>query len=117
VTERYKSDQDFRRALEQRLATTAQRGGRGLVRERQVLIFERFLARTVAMDLDVVVKGGMAVELRTARARSTRDIDLRAMGTPAFFEKTLRELGQADVGDYLRFRVDPHAKQSSIRSV
>ena len=94
MTERYKTEQDFRRALEQRLATEAQRGGRGLVRERQVLVFERFLARAVATEMNVVVKGGMALELRTAQARSTRDIDLRAMGMPERFDQALRALGE-----------------------
>jgi len=52
----------------------------------------------------------MALELRTAQARSTRDIDLRAVGAPDRFERALRALGQAEASDYLRFRVDPHAR-------
>ncbi|HEX5661210.1 MAG TPA: nucleotidyl transferase AbiEii/AbiGii toxin family protein [Polyangiales bacterium] len=107
---RFKSEADFRRALEARLANAARAAGRGLVRERQVCIFERFLARASEADPRLVIKGGMALELRTQRARSTRDIDLRALGDVAQFERSLRELGEADVGDYLRFRVDAHAK-------
>jgi Nucleotidyl transferase AbiEii toxin, Type IV TA system len=106
----FRSDADFRRALEARLANTARANGRGLVRERQVCIFERFLARTTHTDAHLVIKGGMALELRTARARSTRDIDLRAMGDVAQFERQLHELADMELGDYLRFRVGAHAK-------
>jgi len=53
--------------------------------------------------LDVVVKGGMALELRTARARSTRDIALRAMGQVERFEVTLRDVAVQDVADCLTF--------------
>lgn len=106
----YKTAEDFRRALEQRLTTQAKAGGRGLVRERQVFIFERFLARAVATDMDVVIKGGMALELQTVQARSTRDIDLRAMGAPELFHAALLELGACELADYLSFRVDPHAR-------
>jgi hypothetical protein len=49
VTEpRYKTEEDFRRALETRLSALGAREARGLVRERQMLIFERFLARASA---------------------------------------------------------------------
>jgi hypothetical protein len=107
---RYKTEDDFRRALERRLATLAERGSRGLLRERQVSIFERFLARAIAADMGVVVKGGMAIELRTVRARTTRDIDLRAMGAPERFDTALRALGAVDLGDHLSFRIESHRR-------
>jgi hypothetical protein len=107
---RYKTEEAFRRALEQRLSTLAEQGARGLVRERQVFIFERFLARAIATDMNVVVKGGMAVELRTLRARSTRDIDLRAMGAPEYFDSALRVLGASELGDHLHFRIEAHRR-------
>jgi hypothetical protein len=106
----YKADEDFRRALEARLATRAREGARGLVRERQVLIFERFLARAFRAGMDVIVKGGMAVELRTMRARSTRDVDLRAMGDAESFDRALRALGSAASEDRIRFEVDAHVR-------
>jgi hypothetical protein len=107
---RYETDADFRRALEQRLAALARANERGLLRERQVCIFERFLARAEAADMGLVIKGGMALELRTTRARSTRDIDVPVMGAPHHFDSALRDLGATDVGDYLRFRVEAHAR-------
>lgn len=107
---RYKTEGDFRRALEARLYAIGDRDARGLVRERQVLVFERFLARAAEADEQIVIKGGMALELRTTRARSTRDIDLRVMGSVERFERTLQELARTELGDYLRFRVQPHGR-------
>jgi Nucleotidyl transferase AbiEii toxin, Type IV TA system len=80
------------------------------VRERQLFIFERFLARAQATDMDVVVKVGMALELRTQRARSTRDIDLRAMGASESFERALLALAARTGEDFLTFRVHNHGK-------
>lgn len=107
---RYRTEGDFRRALERRLTTLAEQGSRGLLRERQVLLFERFLARAIAADMDVVIKGGMAIELRTVRARTTRDIDLRAMGAPDRFDAALRALSAMDLGDHLLFRIELHRR-------
>jgi hypothetical protein len=70
----------------------------------------RTRARAVAADLRVVIKGGMALELRTQQARTTRDIDLRAMGSPDAFEQALFALGTSNLGDFLGFRVERHAR-------
>jgi hypothetical protein len=54
----------------------------GLVRKRQLLVFDRFLARVVAIFGEaVLLKGGLVLELRLERARTTRDIDLRVIGS------------------------------------
>jgi len=116
MTEAYADAAAFRQALEQRLRNTAQAAARGVLRERQVFVFERFLARAFALqDMQLVVKGGMAIELRTQRARSTRDIDLRALGAPARFEELLGHLGPQAGSDYLSFRVAP-APQADIQA-
>ena len=50
-------------------------------RLRQVLIFERFLVRVFAvLGNRVVAKGGVVLELRLARARTTQDVDLGVSG-------------------------------------
>ncbi len=101
----------FRQALEQRLRNAAKVAARGVLRERQVFVFERFLVRAFALpEMQLVVKGGMAIELRTQRARSTRDIDLRALGAPARFEELLAGIDQQESRDYLSFRVAPAAQ-------
>jgi Nucleotidyl transferase AbiEii toxin, Type IV TA system len=78
----YSSPQAFKEALEQRLKS-ASKNGVDLARRRQLLVFDRFLARIVAVLRDkVLLKGGLVLELRLDRARTTKDIDLRLTGSP-----------------------------------
>jgi hypothetical protein len=73
----YTSPQSFKQALEQRLRTAAS-DGTSLVRKRQLLVFDRLLARAVAVLGDaVLLKGGLVLELRLEHARTTKAIDLR----------------------------------------
>src|SRR5579883_3110659 len=47
-------------------------------RFRQVLVFDRFLARLFEHFGDrAIAKGGVVLELRLSRARTTRDVDVR----------------------------------------
>jgi len=72
----------FKQALEQRLRAATGTGGE-FTRKRQLLVFDRFLAQIVAVLGDaVMLKGGLVLELRLERARTTRDIDLRLLGSP-----------------------------------
>jgi hypothetical protein len=78
----YSSPPAFKQALEQRLKT-ASNSGVDFARRRQLLVFDRFLARVVAVLGDaVLLKGGLVLELRLERARTTKDIDLRLTGSP-----------------------------------
>lgn len=75
----YSSPEAFKQALEQRLRTSAKTGAE-FARKRQLLVFDRFLARVVAVLGDAAtLKGGLVLELRLARARTTKDVDLRMM--------------------------------------
>jgi hypothetical protein len=68
----YSSPEAFKQALEQRLRSSA-RSGAEFARKRQLLVFERFLARVVAVLGDAVtLKGGLVLELRLERARTTK---------------------------------------------
>jgi hypothetical protein len=79
----YNSPKAFKEALEQRLRS-ASKNGVDFARRRQLLVFDRFLARLVAVLSDtVLLKGGLVLELRLERARTTKDIDLRLTGSPA----------------------------------
>jgi hypothetical protein len=72
-------------------------------------VFERFLARvTQVADEAVVLKGGLVLELRLARARTTKDVDLRMMGTPTELLKRLQAAGRIDLHDFMRFEVQRH---------
>jgi hypothetical protein len=64
----YASPEAFKQALEQRLRA-ASKGGAEFARRRQLLVFDRFLARIVAVLGDAAtLKGGLVLELRLDRA-------------------------------------------------
>jgi hypothetical protein len=85
----YSTPAAFKQALEQRLRAASSSGG-DFARRRQLLVFDRFLARVVAVLGDtVVLKGGLVLELRLERARTTNDVDLRVTGSP---ERVLSQL-------------------------
>lgn len=74
------SPQQFRVSVDDRLRRET---GRPVNRRRTLLVMERFLTRVVTVaPTTFVLKGGLALELRLARARTTRDLDLRASGDP-----------------------------------
>jgi hypothetical protein len=86
----YRTAAAFKQALEQRLRT-ASASGLDFARRRQMVVFDRLLAR-IAIEFGdaVTLKGGLAVELRIERARTTKDIDLRVLGAPANILDRLR---------------------------
>lgn len=89
----YGSPQAFKEALEQRLRS-ASKTGVDFARRRQLLVFDRFLARVVTVLGDtVLLKGGPVLELRLEHARTTKDIDLRLAGSPETVLARLQEAG------------------------
>jgi nucleotidyltransferase AbiEii toxin of type IV toxin-antitoxin system len=97
----YRSPEAFKKALETRLGQ-----GRALTTRRRLVVFERFLARAShVFATAVILKGGLALELRLARARTTRDVDLRLRGTPEEVLVKLQEAGRLDLGDFMRFEI------------
>jgi len=78
----YASPEAFKQALEQRLRSSAKTGAE-FARKRQLLVFDRFLARIALVLGDAAtLKGGLVLELRLERARTTKDVDLRMVGSP-----------------------------------
>ncbi|HEX8823009.1 MAG TPA: nucleotidyl transferase AbiEii/AbiGii toxin family protein [Archangium sp.] len=76
-------------------------------RLRQRLIFERFLVRVFAvLGESATLKGGVVLEMRLARARATKDVDLRCTGSPDSLLKHLQSAGRRDEGDHLFFEVN-----------
>ena len=99
----YRSPEALKRALEARLGQ-----GRALVSSRRLVVFERFLARvTQVFGHAVILKGGLALELRMGRARTTRDVDLRVQGSPEAVLGKLQEAGRLDLADHMRFEIKP----------
>jgi hypothetical protein len=112
----YTTPAAFKQALEARLRAEAAATRRDLARVRQLLVFERFLSRVfAAFGESVVLEGGVVLELRLARARTTRDIDLRASGDPAKILAKLREACALSHGDWLQFFVRPDAAHPEMK--
>ena len=105
TTKRYATPPAFKQALEKRLQN-ASTSGTDFARRRQLLVFDRFLARvTQALGDAVTLKGGLVIELRLARARTTKDVDLRLMGSPERVLDHLQKAGRLDLGEFMRFEV------------
>ena len=99
----YSSPEAFKQALEQRLRTSAKTGAE-FARKRQLLVFDRFLARVVAvLGDDATLKGGLVLEVRLERARATKDVDLRMMGSPDDVLAKLQETARRDLSDFMTF--------------
>jgi predicted nucleotidyltransferase component of viral defense system len=112
----YSSPEAFKQSLEQRLRSASDRAT-SLARRRQLLVFDRLLARLVAvLGNAAVLKGGLALELRLERARSTKDVDLRMMGSPHDVLVRLQEAGRRDLGDFLSFEIVPDEDHPAIRT-
>jgi hypothetical protein len=112
----YSSPQAFKEAVEQRLRT-ASKNGVDFARRRQLLVFDRFLARLVAVLRDaVLLKGGLVLELRLDRARTTKDIDLRLIGSPETVLADLQKAGRQVLGDFMNFEVSRDTEQPKIQN-
>lgn len=114
---RYATPAAFKDALEHRLRAASP----GSVdRARQLVVFSRFLARLVpVMGSSAILKGGLALELRLERARTTKDIDLALHATPGSRERVLERLQEAarlDLGDFLVFEVEPDPEHPEIEN-
>ncbi len=112
----YSTPLAFKQALEQRLRSAAATGT-DFGRRRQLLVFDRFLARLGKVAGDAVtLKGGLVLELRLERARTTKDVDLRMMGSPADVLELLQEAGRLDLGDHMRFEIQPDDEHPEIQN-
>ena len=77
---RYRTDNDFRKALEERLRQRAEKESQPITRLRKRVVFERCMVRLQqSPNSPWVLKGGFALELRLGNmARMTNDMDLTA---------------------------------------
>ncbi len=117
VRVKYESPAAFRMAVESRLRAEVARKGMDSQRLRQLLAFDRFLARLFNASQDaILLKGGLVLEMRLSRARATKDIDLRMVGSPDDILPRLQEAGQMDLGDFLLFEVQPDIDQPELEA-
>jgi hypothetical protein len=105
---RYATPAAFKHALEERLRGVSEKHHTPMHRVRQRLVFDRFLARIFAeFGSAALLKGGAVLELRLARARTTKDVDLRLTGSPEGLLERLQAAGRRDAGDHLLFEIGP----------
>jgi hypothetical protein len=104
----------FKQALETRLRASSA-SGVDFARRRQILVFDRFLARIVR-DLGdaMMLKGGLVIEHRVVRARTTKDVDLRLVGSPTALLHRLQSSAALELGDFMVFTVAPAAEHPDI---
>lgn len=111
----YATPEAFKNALEARIRKIAAERGQPIPRVRQLIVFDRFLARVFDVFGErAIVKGGAALELRLDRARTTRDIDLRMSGSPEQLSSLLQRAAELDLGDHISFKLDLHPTHPTI---
>jgi hypothetical protein len=116
TTRTYASPEAFKQALEQRLRAAAKSGAE-FARSRQLLVFDRFLARIAEVfGAAATLKGGLALELRLERARTTKDVDLRVLGSPDDVLARLQQAGRANLGDFMSFEVGPDEDHPELQN-
>jgi hypothetical protein len=115
---KYSSSEAFRIALETRLQNIAIKEHIPLMRFRRQVAFDRFLCRVFQEENDtIILKGGYAIELRVATARTTKDIDLcikKGKGTipsPEDLRSFFQNKASLQLGDYMEFIVSLPVRQ------
>ncbi len=110
----FKTATAFRKSLESRLMNLSQETNIDLQRLRRKVAFDRLLARFFVNGSNIwVLKGGYALEIRFARARATKDIDLtlpiQLYGTSEseHLMTILQEETHTELGDYFTFAFRP----------
>lgn len=111
MAKEFKSAAAFKSSLEARMRSRAKERGVPFQTLQLKFVMERLLARLFRVaEPPWLLKGGFAMDLRyRPQARTTKDVDLSVSLTAALRPKDLREKLQeaadADLGDYLRFRI------------
>jgi Nucleotidyl transferase AbiEii toxin, Type IV TA system len=105
---KYATPGAFRTALERRLLDAARHTGLPVVRLRKLVVFDRLLARLLAVAPDRwLLKGALALDLRLgARSRTTRDMDLARQDDDAAATADLLAAQALDLGDYFTFAIE-----------
>src|SRR6202000_3088003 len=82
--------------------------GAALNRDRKRVAFDRLLVRLQAVAADRwVLKGGFALDLRlTARARSTKDVDIEWRAEEDELAEALLDAAEHDAGDFFVLAIE-----------
>ncbi len=112
---KYASAMAFKQALERRLRDDTD-SGVTWARKRQILVFDRFLARIFAeLKETVILKGGLGLEMRLERARTTKDVDLRFTGNPDNILERLQSAARMNLEDFMTFEVELDSRHPTIQ--
>lgn len=115
ASKKYETPEAFKQALEQHLRKAVSGKGEALAKRRQLVVFDRLLARIVHQFKDhAMLKGGLVVELRLHRARTTKDVDLRMTGSATGLLERLQKAGRIDLGDFMAFEVTENRDNPEI---
>lgn len=120
---RYATAGAFRTALEQRLLAIAAQTGVPVVRLRKLVVFDRMLARLMAVAPNRwVLKGAVALHFRIGpQFRTTKDMDIGRQDSEEAATADFLAAQSADVGDYFTFvirrtrRLDPTVEGAAVR--
>jgi len=110
---KYQTASGFRTALEERLRTVAREHGQdALTRQRKLVVFDRLIARLLAVAPDRwIIKGGLALDLRLGdRARTTRDVDIARQDDEEAATADLLAAQGIDLGDHFTFSIERTAR-------
>lgn len=103
---KYRNPRAFKQALTDRIKRRAKERGIPFNRYRQLILFDRFLARVYdACGEAVILKGGYLMELRLHRARTTKDVGMRGTGDIEELIELIAEKAKQEESDYLSFAV------------
>lgn len=64
----------------------------------------------------MTLKGGLALEIRLERARTTKDVDVRMIGSPDDLLQRLQHAGQLSLGDFMSFEIQPDRRHPDIQN-
>jgi hypothetical protein len=104
---RYATPAAMRRALTDRLTTTARDSRWTLAHLQRQVAYDRLLERLYRHEEGWVLKGAAALLARRIGVRATIDIDLYRAVARDGSENELRTAGRIDIGDWFTFEVGP----------
>jgi predicted nucleotidyltransferase component of viral defense system len=111
-----KNAADFRKHLESNLRIHSSKTGESIERLRRKVAFDRLLARIFTQDpSSFFLKGGYGMELRIARARATKDMDLTCIKRikdakepiSELIHQELQILARINLSDYFIYQIGP----------